>query len=350
MRAPIVSMRRMHGLSLVELMIAMTIGLVTMAAIGWVYQGTIQTFRTHDSLSRMQEGARYAFEILAQDLRMAGAAGCPYGTNVNVVNGNTDWYKNLFGQALASDEENGTANSETEFSDALRVVRADVLREYLVQAHDAAAFVFTLTGVHDIEPGEFLVATDCVHASLFQVSAAAPGTLSHAAGGVPGNSTGNLGAAAAVYAYIPGSRLYRLRGTTYYVDTNAVGQPALFRMRAVGATAVLTPEELVEGVEDLQVTYGVDTTGDGETDFVDPDGDGDPYLTSAQVNSGAVPGATPQDKWARVMSTRISLLMRTTEDRVVPNPQTYAYNGANVVAADRRLRKVFTHVINVRNR
>jgi type IV pilus assembly protein PilW len=350
MRAPIAAPRRMRGLSLVELMISMAISLITIAAVGWVYQGTVQTFRTHDALSRMQEGARYAFEILAKDLRMAGATGCPFESSMNVINGNTDWDKNLFGRALTSDERDGTANSVTEFSDALRVIRADVLREYVVQSHDAPAFTFTLTGVHDIEPGDFLLATDCLHASLFQVSAAAPGTVSHGVGIVsPGNSTSDLGTAG-VYTYPPGSRLYRMRGTGYFVDTNAVGQPALFRMRAAGAMAALNAEELVEGVEDLQVTYGVDTSGDGEADFVDPDGDGDPYLTSAQVNSAAVPGATAQEKWARVMSIRMSLLMRTSEDRVVPNAQRYRYNGANVLAVDRRLRKVFTHVINVRNR
>jgi type IV pilus assembly protein PilW len=349
MRAPLA--HRMHGLSLVELMIAMTISLVTIAAVGWVYQGTMQTFRTHDALSRMQEGARYAFELLAKDLRMAGATGCPFETSANVVNGNTDWDKNLFGRALTSDERDGTANSVTEFSDALRVIRADVLREYIVQAHDPGTSTFTLTGVHDIEPGDFMLATDCLHASLFQVSAAAPGTLSHGLGIVtPGNASANLGQGGAVYTYAAGSRLYRMRGTGYFIDMNAVGQPALFRMRAAGATAALNAEELIEGVEDLQVTYGVDTNDDGEADFVDPDGDGDPYLTAVQVNSAAVPGANPQEKWARAMSIRISLLMRTTEDRVVPSAQRYRYNGATVTAGDRRLRKVFTHVINVRNR
>jgi type IV pilus assembly protein PilW len=227
-----------------------------------------------------------------------------------------------------------------------------VSREYIVQAHNSAGFTFTLNAVHDIPAGQFVLATDCTHASLFQASAPGALTLSHAGGGVPGNSTGNLGAAGAAYTYAPGSRLYRMSATTYYVDTNAVGVPSLFRMRPAGVTAALTPEELVEGVENLQVSYGVDTTAaaDGEADFVDPDGDGDPYLTAAQVNSASVPGATPQEKWARAVSVRISLLMRTTDDRVVPNPQTYAYNGANVVAGDLRLRKVFTHVINVRNR
>ena len=72
------SRARMRGLSLIELMIATTISLVILAAVGWVYQGTSQTYRSHDALARMQEGARYAFELMSKDLRMAGVAGCPY--------------------------------------------------------------------------------------------------------------------------------------------------------------------------------------------------------------------------------------------------------------------------------
>jgi type IV pilus assembly protein PilW len=52
----------------------------------------------------------------------------------------------------------------------------------------------------------------------------------------------------------------------------------------------------------------------------------------------------------RVVSVRISLLMRTVEDNVLPESQTYAYNGGSTTPADRRLRKVFTHVVAMRNR
>jgi type IV pilus assembly protein PilW len=355
MRTQIASARRMHGLSLVELMIAMTLGLLTVAAIGWVYQGTIQTFRTHDALSRLQESARYAFELMGKDLRMVGAAGCGYdpAQAANVLNANTDWYKNLFGRPLVAEEEDGTAGAVTEFSDALRVVRADMSREYVVQNHVPGTATFTLAAAHDISSGELMLATDCLQASVFQAAGAAGTTVMHTAGGSPGNSTANLGGGGVAYTFLPanGPRLYKLSATTYYVDANVVGVPSLFRLRPVGATATLTPEELVEGVEDLQVSFGVDTTAtpDGNADFVDPDGDGDPYLTAAQVDSAAVPGPAA-DRWSRVVSVRISLLLRTTEDRVVPQAQAYSYNGANVTAGDLRLRKVFTHVINVRNR
>jgi type IV pilus assembly protein PilW len=225
-------------------------------------------------------------------------------------------------------EEDGVAGI-TEFSDALRVVRADVSREFVVQSHDTAGQQFTLSA-HNLSNGDLAVVTDCRHVALFRATAAASPTLSHAA---------NLGSGGVAYGFDSGDRVYRLHAATYFVDNNPAGQPSLFRERADG-----TNEELIEGVEDFQVTFGVDTdaTPDGQANF--------PYRTSAEVESAAVPGATNGEKWARVQSVRVSLLMRTVEDNVIPSAQSISFNGAAVAVNDRRLRRVFTHVIKVRNR
>jgi type IV pilus assembly protein PilW len=190
--------RRARGFTLIELMISMTLGLGTIAVTGYIYLGTVKTYRAHDSMSRLQEGARFAFELMGKDLRMAGTAGCPRATSANVLNNNTDWEKDLFGMPIVSVERDGVAGTETEFSDALRVLRADMTREYIVQAHDSAAGIFTLTGVHNITAGQYVVATDCNHAVVFQASVPAANQISHPAGGVPGNATNLLGAGANV--------------------------------------------------------------------------------------------------------------------------------------------------------
>jgi type IV pilus assembly protein PilW len=337
---------RMKGVTLIELMISMTIGLATIAAVGWVYLGTIQTYRTHDALSRLQEGARHTFEVIGKDLRMTGVTGCSWATNMNVVkNADTTWYASLFTQPLISEEQDGAG--ETEFSDALRLLHADVSKEYIVSNHNTGTSTIELTANHDIEAGQLMVATDCVHVSVFQASAVAGNTVTHLAGAGPGNDAVQLGIPlGASYTYGPGSRLYKLHAATYYIDENPAGVPSLYRSSPTGAGGALQAEELVEGVEDLRVTYGVDSTGDGETDTVL----GVPYLTASGVTNSAALGAAP-DRWNRVVSVRISLLMRTIEDRVVPETQLYSYNGVDDIdPGDRRLRKVFTHVIKLRNR
>ena len=143
---------RHAGFTLVELMIAMTLGLATVAAVGWVYLGTMQAYRTHDALSRLQEGARHAFEVIGKDVRMTGTTGCSYASTMNVMNNPTAWYEDLFGQSLISVAKNGTANTQTQYSDALRVLRADISREYIVQNHNSAASTFTLAAVARCRP------------------------------------------------------------------------------------------------------------------------------------------------------------------------------------------------------
>jgi type IV pilus assembly protein PilW len=337
--------RPMKGVTLIELLISMTIGLATIAAVGWVYLGTVQTYRTHDALSRLQEGARHTFELIGKDLRMTGVTGCSYSTTMNILkDADTTWYANLFGQPIFSVEQDGSG--EEEFSDALRVLHADISKEYIVESHDSGTSTFKLTAAHDLTNGQLMVATDCNHVSVFQATTASADTVVHAKSGL--NDSAALGKPLdSAYTYGPGARLYKLHAATYYVDQNPQGIPSLYRS-SPNSAGVVQAEELVEGVEDLRVTYGVDASSpaDGETDTVG----GVPYLTATAVTNTAALGPAP-DRWNRVVSLRISLLMRTNEDRVVPEKQFYSYNGADdIEPPDLRLRKVFTHVIKLRNR
>src|SRR5436190_22011265 len=66
----------MRGLSLVELMVAITIGLIIMAAVSAVFVNSRANYTTQESLARLQENARIAINTVARDLRMAGYYGC----------------------------------------------------------------------------------------------------------------------------------------------------------------------------------------------------------------------------------------------------------------------------------
>ncbi|OYW15343.1 MAG: hypothetical protein B7Z46_00605 [Hydrogenophilales bacterium 12-64-6] len=68
------------GFSLVELMVAITIGFIVIGAVGYLYIGSRGAFRTADNMSRMQETARYAMDTLTRDIRMAGYRGCASGS------------------------------------------------------------------------------------------------------------------------------------------------------------------------------------------------------------------------------------------------------------------------------
>jgi prepilin-type N-terminal cleavage/methylation domain-containing protein len=68
--------RREHGLSLVELMIAMAIGLAIIAGIGYVYLQGRSGFTAQDNISRLQDEKRFVVDLMTQDLRMARYMGC----------------------------------------------------------------------------------------------------------------------------------------------------------------------------------------------------------------------------------------------------------------------------------
>ena len=88
--------------------------------------------------------------------------------------------------------------------------------------------------------------------------------------------------------------------------------------------------ELADGIENMQILYGEDTVGDGTANYYVP-------LTNVV-------------DMERVVSVRISLLMRSYLDNLAPGPQTYTYNGATVTAGDNRIRQIYTSTIAIRNR
>ena len=63
---------RQAGLSLVELMVAMVIGLFVVASVSILFVNSKKTYLAQDANSRMQESARYAYELLGRQVRLAG--------------------------------------------------------------------------------------------------------------------------------------------------------------------------------------------------------------------------------------------------------------------------------------
>ena len=83
-----------QGFTLVELMIAITIGLIILAVLSQVFVSSKQTYRVQEALSRLQENGRYAVDFMGRDIRKAGYAGCVgagtiLNTNANPVTGLT---------------------------------------------------------------------------------------------------------------------------------------------------------------------------------------------------------------------------------------------------------------------
>lgn len=70
------SWRGSKGFGLIELMIAMVLGLLVLGAAFAVFMSNQNTFRANEGLNRMQENARVAFELMSRDIRAAGGSAC----------------------------------------------------------------------------------------------------------------------------------------------------------------------------------------------------------------------------------------------------------------------------------
>jgi type IV pilus assembly protein PilW len=90
--------------------------------------------------------------------------------------------------------------------------------------------------------------------------------------------------------------------------------------------------QMIEGVENMQITYGIDDAGDGSAN----------YYTDA--------GALTATQMGQVVSVRVSLLLATIDDNLTAAPLAYTYNGVTTTPADFKIRRVFNSTFTLRNR
>jgi len=314
-----------QGVSLVELMVAMALSLVLLAGVVQIYVGSKQSFNVNDSLSRVQENARVAMDFLARDIRMADFWGCVTGaTNLNNdVNGGGSLDITLGG---LSGSDNGGLNG----SDSIRLQGAYgsgiIIEAPFMNTNAAALHVSADNG---LSQSDIVMVSDCSSADIFQISNANPdtsGTVDHNTGNAtsPGNATGDLSK-----VYAGDAELYKVRSVTYSIQAGPNGEPALFRNDGTNNL------ELVNGVENMQVFYGEDTSNTQTADYYVPAGD----VTDME----------------NVVSVKIVLLLRSHLDNVTTGgSQTYNYytnNAASAISAnDNRLRQTYTSTIAICSR
>lgn len=332
---------KQRGFTLVELMVAMTIGLLLLGGVITILTSSHQTYRVNDALARMQENARYAFHVLSRDIRMAGYLGCAgHGIpTVNTLNNSTDFLWNL-GQALEGFEAtsatawtpspSGAIPSPLGGRDIIVVRGVDGGDTKVTQqpggTNGAGSADLKATAGSGLKNDDIVLVTDCQAAAIFQITnintSSGQDNIVHNTGNptanTPGNATKILG------KDFTDGELLKISTRSYFIRT-IDGWPALYRK--VGANDA---EELVRGIENMQIEYGED---------LDDNWTADVYRTADAVAD-----------WGKIVSVRISLLMQSTENNIASQPQPYTFNGTPTTPADRRLRQAFTTVVALRNR
>lgn len=363
---------RCKGFSLVELMIAMGLGLVLTAGMITVFVGNKRSSELNTAMANIQESARYALSAIGADIRVSGYQGC-----VDVNNGNLQVLANTAPTAdLASTATIGSVvvdannwdpspvptfiipgdNVPVTNTHTLTLQFANSNSAPLVAAVSAGGFpnptgdiVVSGNDTTGLAAGDLAVIADCDAARLFTVTAVTDNgggqsSLKHQAGL---NSSGSLGKKFGANGTLGQVVVSPFQSNIYYVaDTgleNENGDPitALYKQSLPYNDAANPPTELIQGVENMRIAFGIRNNA-GSLFYVQPD---DPAFNPTQVET-----------------IRIGLLMVSWE-RIAKDDDTntYVLAGQPIDAAegsadgsthpqDKRYRLAFNTTINVRNR
>ena len=327
------ALRRQQGVTLVELMVALAIGLLVTVAMLKVYVDASQMYRFNEGLARVQENGRFSLEFIRRDARVAGFWGCYSDAALsNGISVASDAYINV-----AAGHITGTSDDGLNSSDSITFRSATGSGSPLTTGMSGTGAGVTVESAGALSTGTAVLISDCENGDLFQVTGISGTTLAHAAA-ADANASPNLSK-----AYAAGARVYEVRQATFCIAPGAdPSQPALRRLvnPTPGQTCASNGNELLEGVENMQVLYGEDT--DADVDGTNGDGTANRYVAF---------GTSDLDI-DRIVSVRISLLVRSLNNNLTTEPAPYTFNGSTVtpVATDKYLRKVFTTTVTLRNK
>ena len=315
-------LRRQTGLSLIELMIAMVLGLVVVGGATGVVLSSKQAYRASEQLSRTQENARIAFELMAREIREA--AGNPCGRSLpvaNILNGasgaSAEWWMRFHDGLRGSDGTGGNPDALELMSGAGSGVTVTSHDRTPGNAGSPANFKVNTTK-HGIVDADIIMVCDYTQATILQVASASDSnvTVTFNKGGStsPGNCTKGLGYPVVCTAngnqkpYGQNSTIVKLQATRWYIDENPNGRNALYRA-SMAKGVVSAGEEIAEGVEDMQLEYLVP---------------GQDYLEASSVPN-----------WSEVTAIRVTLTLK----------------GGEAVGTDgSELTRTLSHVVTLRNR
>jgi len=267
-----VALCRQSGLSLIELMISITLGIFIMSGVVQLFLTGTETTISAQGLSRIQENVRYAMGRMSNDIARAGDYGClthpvisraGQGTasNINNLIASTptagDWndFAGSFISGVNDDAEGGAADNPSVLNGSDTLIVKYVDHGSAIEINGASVpSSLTLSNTVTLPRGQLMIASNCDSTAIFTLNADVSGTI------VPTGSDHRLS--------INNMIAYLYSGETgaheYYIGSTAGGtcsatQPedcSLFRRSNDGVA-----QELVQGVHELEVQYGVENNG-----------------------------------------------------------------------------------------
>lgn len=366
----VVSGRRQTGVSLIELMIAMVLGLLVVAGASAVFLSNKRTYGTSETLNRVQENSRTSFEMMSRDLREAGGNPCSVRSRrVNQLSEATDtndwWNSSDDGIRGYGGGENppGTSKGSAPGTRVNRTNDNDVVDIHLaaggdirVIRHDNSGAVMDVSSTNGISDGDVVMICNSDYQMVFQVTALPSGLKIQHQGGSGNNCSSTLqifedvadcnngssgggasGSGSSVQYCFTGevgpqcnevgsspAFVARVFAARWYIGNNARGGTSLYRTEVMsnggGVPTAAAPVEIAEGATRLNIRY----------------------LRAGQAAFATAATITAADAWDQVVAVQVAVTFAGTRG---------ALRGQDIQGTDgAALERTITNVVALRNR
>lgn len=337
---------RQGGLTLVELMIGLVIGLVMTGAISFLFIDASRNYRVTENLSRMQETSRFVLDKIGRDARGAGYYGCAgeEATLDNMLN-NASSYLYNFGAAVEAhvapatgwptsmsgfgsptvrddfDTTNASSQAVTPFPGShILALRGIPDGDIIVRSQPGGASI-KFSNTNAIINGDILLVTTCRNAAVFQVTQVQQPTAQNPFTNVVHNSGGTWVPGNAVQKTdedLAGGEVMRVATTTYFIANHPYHQRrSLFRR--IGANQAV---EIGRNVVGMQIFGGLDSDGDRQIES---------FVPTSDPNWGT------SNDWDDVRAIRIQLTLQSEDTGIGPNGGPLTYTTTTTIALRNRL-------------
>ncbi|SDK12556.1 type IV pilus assembly protein PilW [Ferrimonas sediminum] len=271
-------MSRAKGLTLVELLIAMVLGVFVLTAVLGVFVSSSASVTSTGQYNQIQESARLALRLMSDDLSQAGFYAGLTGTSLTTRNVGVDAVVNNDCAGLGLNNASlPAARGYFRFIWSYRQTSEPLMtcaRHALPGSHvlQVKRLLGPDVAVAALDDNRYYLVGNHAQARLFAGNQLAP-TLTQ-------------------------GRYWQWQHRVYYVERRDDGIPVL-KWRQLYVNGGMVEEELVEGVEMLQFRFAVDSLGDGQVDS---------YMTASALSEAQWDGAL------EVMAVTLYLVVRAAND------------------------------------
>ena len=279
------------GYTLVEIMIALTLGAILLAGSLEIYSSSRASWADQRLGAVIVENGRVTSQVIRSSFTRAGYYGCVPSRDNLYLDKTEDLIVHPYFHIAPKASGSSLGLKKTPTSDIATVYDADNdSMVYLAGPHtlsggDAASRRITLDTAPNFSDGDIVVISDCVKATALEVEFVSDSELTY--------ESINCGSDPTECSYDENASIMKLNVRRFYVASNGRGDESLFIALGVGSGARET--ELVEGVSNVTMYVGLDAdTIEAGGSSSGSDGSIDQYVR-------ADPDSDDTEKWESIV-------------------------------------------------